>query len=106
MCNGGDISQFDKALDNKENFYIVDARIMEWCSVYKILLAEKYIEAFKWPDLSSKVEHNTLDKQIVEADLVSCMNSIDKAGMPKDTVSDGLIHLDVNSTFTEVVYRS
>ncbi|CAG8799357.1 10628_t:CDS:1, partial [Cetraspora pellucida] len=31
--------------------------------------------------------------------------SIDKSGMPKDTTSGRLVHLDVNSTFTSAVYR-
>ncbi|CAG8851240.1 2027_t:CDS:1, partial [Racocetra persica] len=56
----------------------------------------------KWDD---KTYQEKYDNLIAKADLESCMNSIDKAGMPIDTVSGRLVHLDVKSRFTKVVYR-
>ncbi|CAG8629894.1 1532_t:CDS:1 [Ambispora gerdemannii] len=56
----------------------------------------------KWDDETYQKKFNRL---IDETDLEGCMNSIDREGMPKDTISGRLVHLDVDSTFTEVVYR-
>ncbi|CAG8499076.1 16870_t:CDS:2 [Cetraspora pellucida] len=56
----------------------------------------------KWDD---KTYQKKYDNLISKSDLEKCVNSIDKSGMPTDTISGRLVHLDVNSNFTEFVYR-
>ncbi|CAG8443324.1 14649_t:CDS:2 [Cetraspora pellucida] len=55
----------------------------------------------KWDDMTYQ---NKYDNLIATSDLKKCRNSIDKSGMPTDTNSGRLVHLDVNSDFTKVVY--
>ncbi|CAG8596002.1 6195_t:CDS:2 [Funneliformis mosseae] len=130
----GNIRQFSKTLSNQKNFYIADAYTMTWYSAYKILLTspepERYKEAknidgkeltfelvgtllekwgsiprsilLKWDDETYQQKYYEL---IDKVDLESCMNSINTVGMRSDTISDGLVHLDVDSTFTKKVYR-
>jgi hypothetical protein len=56
----------------------------------------------KWDDETYQERYDTL---IAEANLENCINSIDKEGMPKDTASGKLVHLDVYPTLKKAVCR-
>ncbi|CAG8834519.1 21186_t:CDS:2, partial [Racocetra persica] len=56
----------------------------------------------KWDDETYQKKYDNL---IAQANLEQCINSIDNAGMPTNTISGKLVHLDVKSNFKEVVYR-
>ncbi|CAJ0763256.1 15027_t:CDS:2 [Entrophospora sp. SA101] len=161
----GNIDQFDKTLDNCNNFFLVDAQALTFSyKAYMILFTspktERFNKAVKWPGftqyympiwehdeittlwaLQYKNKKNNEGKEftlellgtllekwgpiprsvllkwndktyqqkyqtlINEANLESCINSIDKSGMPTDAISGGLVYLEVDPTFTNVVYR-
>ncbi|CAJ0644343.1 4612_t:CDS:2 [Entrophospora sp. SA101] len=76
-------------------FELVGSLLDKWGPIPRSVL-------LKWDDETYQQKYYNL---IAEADLESCVNSINKAGMPTDTVSGRLVHLDVNPTFIKVVYR-
>ncbi|CAG8597147.1 1130_t:CDS:2, partial [Diversispora eburnea] len=56
----------------------------------------------KWDDVTYQKDYDNL---VDKANLEKCINSIDKEGMPSDTASGRLVHLDVDPTFTKAVCR-
>ncbi|CAI2193055.1 6954_t:CDS:2, partial [Funneliformis geosporum] len=76
-------------------FELVGILLEKWGPIPRSIL-------LKWDDETYQRKYYNL---IAQADLESCINSIDTAGMPTDTISGRLVHLDVGSTFTDAVYR-
>ncbi|CAG8669724.1 4007_t:CDS:2, partial [Ambispora leptoticha] len=56
----------------------------------------------KWDDVAYQQNYQQL---INEVNLEDCINSIDKSGMPTDTISGRLVYLDPDPEFASVVYR-
>ncbi|CAG8520915.1 6823_t:CDS:10, partial [Cetraspora pellucida] len=110
----GDISLFRRTLKNPNNFLLIDAQASTFkYKAYMILLTslkvERFNEAVKWLDLQYKNKKNDEGEEFT-LELVGelldkwkkCMNSIDKSGMPTDTISGRLVHLDAYETKTKI----
>ncbi|GBC03489.1 hypothetical protein RclHR1_05140023 [Rhizophagus clarus] len=161
----GDRYQFQNALHDRNNFYLVDAQVLEEQKAYMLHFTspkkERSNEAVKSPgfttyfmpiwdqeeiftlwsevfkdkkdssgqEFSLQVVKDLLNKWgpiprsvlakwndttyqnqyiglVEKVDLEKCMDSINHDGMPKgDSISGKLIHLDVDSSFTNMKYR-
>ncbi|CAG8846063.1 4634_t:CDS:1, partial [Racocetra persica] len=92
-----DLQYKNKKNDEGEEFTLelVGELLDKWGPIPRSVL-------LKWDD---KTYQKKYDNLISKSDLEKCVNSIDKSGMPTDTISGRLVHLDVKSNFTEFVYR-
>ncbi|CAG8462536.1 5574_t:CDS:2 [Funneliformis caledonium] len=78
------------------SYQTVKGLLNKWGPIPRSVLA-------KWNDESYQ---NKFSELVAKVDLEKCIDSINNDGMPKDdSISGKIIHLDVNSSFTNVTYR-